>query len=243
MRSGNPILKEDTFAPVGRGAVMTVQGTVTRALILLVLAVAGASTVWGRALAEPGSGVVGVGIAAGVLGGLVMAIATILRPAWAPVTAPIYALLEGVFLGAISAIFEARYPGIAIQAVALTFGTAFAMLALYKAGILRATPAFTRGVVAATGAIFLLYLASFVLRLFGVEMPFLHDAGPIGILISVAIVAVAALNLVLDFDLIERGAAGGAPRYMEWYGAFALMVTLVWLYLEILRLLARLQRR
>lgn len=243
MRSGNPILKEGTFAPVGSGAVMTVQGTVTRALILLLLALAGAATIWGPALADPTRPVVGLGILIGAIGGLVVALITIFKQTWAPITAPIYAFLEGIFLGALSATFEARYPGIAMQAVALTFGTAFAMLALYKAGVLRATPAFRRGVIAATGAIFFVYLASFVLRLFGIEMPFIHDAGPIGIAVSLVIVGVAALNLVLDFDLIESGAASGAPRYMEWYGAFALMVTLVWLYLEILRLLSKLQRR
>ncbi|WP_373048375.1 Bax inhibitor-1/YccA family protein [Vulgatibacter sp.] len=243
MRSGNPILKEGTFAPVGSGAAMTVQGTVSRTLVLLLLAVAGAATVWGPVIADPTSPVVGTGILVGALGGLVVAMVTIFKRQWAPFTAPIYALLEGVFLGALSATFEARYPGIAIQAVGLTFGTCFALLALYKAGVLRATARFRRTVFAATGAIAVVYLASIVMGFFGMEMPLLHDSGPIGIGVSLVIVAVAALNLVLDFDLIESGAAQGAPKYMEWYGAFALMVTLVWLYLEILRLLSKLQRR
>lgn len=243
MRSGNPILKEGTFAPVGRGATMTVQGTVTRALALLVIALAGATTVWGRAISDPTSSVVSTGMLVGVFGGLVFAMVTIFKREWAPVSAPIYALLEGVFLGAISAMFELRYPGIAIQAVALTFGTCLAMLALYKARVLQATDGFRRGVFAATGAIALVYLASFVLGFFGVSIPFLHESGPIGVLVSVAIVTVAALNLVIDFDMIEQGAARGAPKYMEWYGAFGLMVTLVWLYLEILRLLSKLNRR
>jgi uncharacterized YccA/Bax inhibitor family protein len=243
MRSGNPILREDTFAAPSRGAVMTVQGSVSRALVLLVLAVAGASTIWGRAISDPTSGVVGLGLAGGAIGGLVLALVTIFKKEWAPVTAPLYAFVEGIFLGAISASFEVRYPGIAIQAVGLTFGTCFAMLALYKAGVLKATPGFRRGVFAATGAIMLVYLASFAMSFFGMQMPYLHDSGPIGIGISLVIVGVAAFNLVLDFDLIESGAAQGAPKYMEWYGAFALMVTLVWLYLEMLRLLAKLQRR
>jgi len=239
----NPILKEGTFARAPAGAVMTVQGTVSRALVLLLVALAGASTVWGRALSDPFSPVVGGGLVFGALGGLVFALVTLFKREWAPVTAPIYALLEGVFLGAISAQFEFRYPGIAIQAVALTFGTCLAMLLLYKARVLQATEGFRRGVFAATGAIALVYLASMVLGLFGVQIPFLHEGGPIGILVSVVIVGVAALNLVIDFDMIERGAASGAPKYMEWYGAFGLMVTLVWLYLEILRLLSKLNRR
>ena len=244
MRSGNPILREGTFAaPVRGAAAMTVQGTVTRALVLFVLALAGAATIWGPAITNPQSGAVGTGLLVGGLGGLVLALVTVFKQTWAPVTAPIYAFLEGIFLGAISASFEARYPGIAIQAVSLTFGTCLAMLVLYKTGVLRATPAFRRGVFAATGAIMLVYLASMVMSFFGMQMPLLHDASPLGIGISLVIVGVAAMNLVLDFDLIERGAAQGAPKYMEWYGAFALMVTLVWLYLEMLRLLSKLQRR
>lgn len=245
MRSGNPILKEGSFARTlaAPGDAMTVQGTVNRTLILLLLVMAGAFTIWSRAYADPTAPVVGTGMLVGGLGGFVMAIVTVFKRQWAPYTAPIYALLEGVFLGAISAIFEARYPGIAIQAVALTFGAAFSLLALYKAGIIKATPAFRRGVMAATGAIVLLYLVSFVASLFGSPLSFMHDASPIGIGLSLVIVAVAALNLVLDFDLIETGARSGAPKYMEWFGAFALMVTLIWLYLEMLRLLARLQRR
>ncbi len=245
MRSGNPILKERTFdRPLGAAAgTMTVQGTVNRTLILLMLVLAGAATIWGRAIENPADPIVGMGIMVGAIGGFIVAMVTIFKSQWAPVTAPIYALLEGVFLGAISAVFEARYPGIAIQAVALTFGTCFALLALYKAGVIRATPGFRRGVMAATGAIVLVYIASMVMGFFGMQMPLLHDASPLGILISLVIVTVAALNLVLDFDLIESGARQGAPKHMEWYGAFALMVTLVWLYLEMLRLLSKLQRR
>jgi uncharacterized YccA/Bax inhibitor family protein len=177
------------------------------------------------------------------LTGLVVAIATIVRPRWSPITAPIYALVEGVVLGVVSMWFETSYPGIAIQAVALTFGVLGAMLVLYTTRVIRVTQRFRTGVLAATLAIAGVYLVSLLLGLFGVRVPFLYDASPLGILISLAIVVVAALNLVLDFDLIERGARSGAPAYMEWYAAFGLLVTLVWLYLELLRLLGRLRSR
>lgn len=244
MRSGNPFLKEGTFDRAGYAtATMTVQGTVTRALLLLLIACAGAATIWGKVLTDPASSVVSTGLLVGLGGGFVLSLATIFKQSWAPVTAPLYAFFEGIFLGAISALFEYRYPGIAMQAVALTFGACFGLLALYKAGVIRATERFRTVVLAATGAIALVYLVSMVMGFFGLTMPLLHESGPLGIGVSVVIVAVAALNLVLDFDLIERGAKGGAPKYMEWYGAFALMVTLVWLYLEILRLLSKLNRR
>ncbi|AKU89889.1 Bax inhibitor-1/YccA family membrane protein [Vulgatibacter incomptus] len=245
MRSSNPLLKEGTFArPAGAlGEAMTVHGTVNRTLILLLLVVAGAATIWGRAIADPTSGAVGGGMVIGGLGGFVIAIVTIYKRSWAPFTAPIYALLEGVFLGALSAVAEAAYPGIAIQAVALTFAVCLAILGLYRAGVLRATPVFQRVVIGATGAIALFYVVSFLIGLFGVRMPLLHSSGPVGIIFSLVIVCVAALNLVIDFDLIENGAREGAPKHMEWYCAFSLIVTLVWLYLEMLRLLSKLQRR
>lgn len=244
LRSGNPLISDRTFAQPDAGSgVMTVQGTATKTLVLLLLAVAGAATIWDRAITDPQSSVVSIGMWGGLIGGFIVAMITAFKPAWSPITAPLYALLEGVFLGAISALFESMYPGIAIQAVALTFGTLFVLLVLYKAGVIRATPAFRKGVMAATGAIALVYLISMGMSFFGSQMPLLHDATPMGIGISLVIVTVAALNLVLDFDLIEQGAASGAPKHMEWYGAFALMVTLVWLYLEMLRLLAKLQDR
>lgn len=245
MRSGNPFLSDRTFAQprAANLGTMTIQGTVSKTLILLALAVAGAATIWGPAVSDPQAPVVTMGLWGGLIGGFIMAIVTSFKPTWAPITAPIYAMLEGVFLGAISAYFNTVYPGIAIQAVGLTFGTLFMLLILYRAGLIRATPRFRRMVIAATGAIVLFYLASMVMRLFGTEMSILYDSSPLGIGISLVIVAVAALNLVLDFDLIERGAASGAPKHMEWFGAFALMVTLVWLYLEMLRLLAKIQDR
>jgi uncharacterized YccA/Bax inhibitor family protein len=232
MRSSNPALREDVFSatrPDG-GGTMTVQGTVNKTALLLVLALATASASWVLGTAG-GPGVAGWAIGAG-LAGLAVAIATIVRPRWSPVTAPIYALVEGVVLGLVSMWFEARYEGIAIQAVALTFGVLGAMLVLYKTRVIKVTERFRAGVLAATLAIAVVYLVSLVLGLFGVQVPFLNDASPLGILIS----------LVLDFDLIERGTRSGAPAYMEWYAAFGLLVTLVWLYLELLRLLSKLRR-
>jgi uncharacterized YccA/Bax inhibitor family protein len=180
----------------------------------------------------------------GILGGFVVALVTIFKRNWSPFTAPIYALLEGLALGGISAIFELRYPGIAIQAVGLTFGTLFVMLLAYKTGIIRATQGFKVGVIAATGGIAVFYLIGMVLRVFlHYQVPVIYAGGIWGILFSLFVVIVAALNLVLDFDLIESGVNGGAPKYMEWYGAFGLMVTLIWLYLEILRLLGKARRR
>jgi uncharacterized YccA/Bax inhibitor family protein len=159
------------------------------------------------------------------------------------VTAPIYAALEGLALGGISAVFESRYPGIVSQAVFLTFGTLAALLIAYRSGWIKATENFKLGVVAATGGIFFVYLISFVLSFFGVSIPLIHGSGVFGILFSLFVVVIAALNLVLDFDFIEQGAEQGAPKYMEWFAAFGLMVTLIWLYLEVLRLLSKLQQR
>jgi uncharacterized YccA/Bax inhibitor family protein len=243
LRTGNPALREDIFTATrtdGRGT-MTVNGTVNKTGLLLLLALATATASWVLGTGG-GPGVAGWAIGAS-LAGLVVAIATIVRPRWSPVTAPIYALVEGVVLGLVSMWFEARYEGIAIQAVALTFGVLGAMLVLYKTGVIKVTQRFRAGVLAATLAIAVVYLVSLVLGLFGVRVPLLNDASPLGILISLAIVVVAALNLVLDFDLIDRGARSGAPAYMEWYAAFGLLVTLVWLYLELLRLLAKLRER
>jgi uncharacterized YccA/Bax inhibitor family protein len=243
MRTSNPALREDVFsaARLDGGATMTVNGTVNKTALLLILALVTAGASWVLATSG-GPGVAGWAIGAS-LAGLVVAIATIVRPRWSPVTGPIYALVEGVVLGLVSMWFEASYPGIAIQAVALTFGVLGAMLVLYKTGVIKDTQRFRTGVLAATLAIAAVYLVALVLGLFGARVPLLNDASPLGILISLAIVTVAALNLVLDFDLIERGARSGAPAYMEWYAAFGLLVTLVWLYLELLRLLAKLRSR
>jgi len=182
-------------------------------------------------------------IGLGALAGFAVAIATVFKKTWAPITAPLYAALEGLVLGGISAMFERSYPGIAVQAVTLTFGVLAALLIAYTSRLIPVTANFRLGVAAATGGIMLVYLASFVLGFFGIAMPFLHDSGPIGIGVSLFIVVIAALNLVLDFDFIEQGAQNNLPKYMEWYAAFGLTVTLVWLYLEIIRLLAKLRSR
>jgi uncharacterized YccA/Bax inhibitor family protein len=172
-----------------------------------------------------------------------MAMVTIFKPTWSPITAPMYAALQGLALGGISAFFEQRYPGIVIQAIALTFGTLAVLLMAYTTGVIKATENFKLGVASATGAVFLVYMSTMVLGFFGISVPFIHEGGLIGIIFSLVVVVIAALNLVLDFDFIETGVERGAPKFMEWYAAFGLMVTLVWLYLEILRLLAKLQSR
>ncbi|NDQ57908.1 MAG: Bax inhibitor-1/YccA family protein [Acidipila sp.] len=243
--SSNPVLKESTFndtrALTGdRG--MTVEGTVNRTGVLLICVIATASWTWHLARSENPSAVM-MPLMAGLIGGLILGMVTVFKQAWAPVTAPAYALLQGLVLGGISALLEVRFPGIAIQAVGLTLGTLVCMLLAYQAGMVRATENFKLGVVAATGGICLLYLVTMGLGFFGVQVPQIYAAGPIGIAFSLFVVVIAALNLVLDFDLIERGAAQGAPKYMEWYGAFALMVTLIWLYMEILRLVSKLRGR
>jgi uncharacterized YccA/Bax inhibitor family protein len=253
MRTSNPALRTTTFSHA-RGFVaddaarMTVQGTATKSMGLALIAVAAAAYVWAKGAAYAGSPeqmaqAVSPWMFGGMIGGLITGLIIVFRPTAAPWLASLYGLLEGFFLGGISAIFEVRYPGIVMPAVGLTFGTLFAMLIAYKSGLIRVTDKFRMGVVAATGGIFALYMISFLLRLFGIPTPLLHSSGLLGIGISVVIVVVAALNLALDFDLIEQGARRGAPKYMEWYGAFALLVTLVWLYLEILRLLSKLRDR
>ena len=246
MRSGNPALNAETFRPyeMTAGSVsttMTVQGTATKTLILLGLCIGSACFTWSAVLANPQAAM--PWILGGAIGGLVLAFVTTFFPRGAGITAPLYALAEGLFLGGLTAIINARYPGIAMQAVGLTFGTMFALLMAYQSGVIKATENFKLGVCAATGGIALLYLVSFVLSFFSIRMPFIHEAGLIGIGFSVFVVIIAALNLVLDFDFIEEAAARGAPKNMEWYAAFGLMVTLVWLYVEILRLLAKLNSR
>jgi uncharacterized YccA/Bax inhibitor family protein len=179
----------------------------------------------------------------GLIGGLIFSMVTIFKKTWAPVTAPIYALLEGLVLGGLSAVFDLRYPGIGIQAVSLTFGTLFVLLLAYSSGLIKVTQKFRLGVIAATGGIMVFYLLEMVLGLFGIQFTSINGSGLMGIGFSLIVVAVAALNLVLDFDFIEQGVQAGAPKYMEWYGAFGIMVTLVWLYLEILILLSKLRSR
>lgn len=178
-----------------------------------------------------------------VLGGFGVAILTMFKPKLARFTAPVYAVIEGLVLGAISHFYEAQYSGIVLQAVGLTVGVFVMMLVLYATGTVRVTDKLRKGVVAATGAVAMVYLVTLGLRIFGADVPFIHDSGPVGILFSLAVVGIASFNLLLDFDFIERGVKLQAPRYMEWYGAFGLLVSLVWLYLELLRLLSKLRSR
>ena len=243
MRSGNPALTADTFMTVPGVAddqAMTIGGTVNKTGLSLLILMATASVVWNRGPSDPSLWTL---TTVGGIGGFVLAMATVFKRQWAPFTTPAYAALQGLALGGISVVFEASYPGIVSQAVFLTFGTLGALLVAYRSGLIQATENFKLGVAAATGGIALLYLLSFVLGFFGMSVPLIHSSGTFGILFSVFVVVIAALNLVLDFDFIEQGAERQAPKYMEWYGAFGLLVTLVWLYLEILRLLAKLQSR
>lgn len=252
IRSGNPVLKDSTFLDLGSGSIvtrdagaMTLNGTVNKTGVLLLLCVLTAAFSWNAALTPEGA-LTPAGslyLWGGLIVGFILAMVTTFKAKWSPVTAPMYALAEGLFLGGISAMFNAKYPGIVMQAVLLTFGTLFALLTAYRSGWIKATENFKLGVVAATGGIALIYLATIVLRFFNINIPFIHDSGLIGIAFSLFVVVIAALNLVLDFDFIESGVEHGAPKYMEWYGAFGLMVTLVWLYIEFLRLLSKLQSR
>ncbi|MCF7805598.1 MAG: Bax inhibitor-1/YccA family protein [Candidatus Marinimicrobia bacterium] len=247
MRTANPALNSNTFqnldyASAGRDT-MSLQGTVNRSATLLVLLMLPAIWTWNIFFSAGSSGAVMPYMIGGAIGGLIVALITVFKKTWSPITAPIYAVLEGLFLGGISAIFEAQYPGIVLQAVFLTFGTLFGLLAAYRTGLIQVTENFKLGVAAATGGIFLVYMLTWILGFFGMQIPFIHSSGLIGIGFSVFVVIIAALNLVLDFDFIESGVEAGAPRYMEWYASFGLLVTLVWLYLEILRLLAKLASR
>jgi uncharacterized YccA/Bax inhibitor family protein len=242
MRSGNPVLKSDTFDIASEGARMTLGGTVNKTAILLALVLITAIYTWGRFFSTGNPAAIMPLVWTGAIGGLVMCLVTVFKKEWAGVTAPIYALLQGLLVGGLSAFYESRFPGIVIQAVGLTFGTLACLLLAYKSGLIKATENFKLGVVAATGGIALLYLVSFAMSFFGKPIGFIHEGGLFGILFSGFVVVIAALNLVLDFDFIEAGAENGAPKYMEWYGAFGLTVTLIWLYLEILRLLSKLRR-
>jgi uncharacterized YccA/Bax inhibitor family protein len=250
MRTSNPALSGDTFRNAGvsvLGEGMTISGAVNKAGILLLLCVASAAWTWNRFFTagtmEGAMASLAPLVTIGAIGGLIVAFVTIFKKEWSPITAPIYALLEGLVLGGVSAMFETRFHGLAIQAVALTFGTLVVMLVAYRSGLIKVTDKMRLGIVAATGGIMVFYLIQFVLGFFGFRFASVNGSGPIGIIFSLVVVGVAALNLVLDFDLIENGARWNAPKYMEWYSAFALLVTLVWLYLEMLRLLSKFRSR
>ncbi len=244
MRSANPALKDSVFKGLdslaGDPKVMTLQGAVNKTGFLLLVLIATATFTWQYVMA---GGNYLPFLIAGIIGGLIFALITIFKKTWAPVTSVIYAGFEGLVLGGISAIAESMYPGIAFQAVALTFGTLGCLLAAYTTRLIKPTENFKLGIVAATGSIGLIYLVSIGLGMFGINMPFIHESGLLGIGFSLFVVVIAALNLVLDFDFIETGAEQKAPKYMEWYAAFGLMVTLIWLYIEILHLLMKLRSR
>lgn len=251
LTSKNPVFAKDTFTQFahsyegGRSTVMTVQGTVGKTFLLL--GILSATAIWSWTTTLSGTLQVGAVLPAAAIGGFIVALITCFKPTAAPWTAPIYAALEGVFLGALSCLIEvsapARYHGLSMQAVALTGGTLFMMLFVYTTGIVKVTEKLKAGIVAAIGAILLIKLVGFVLYMFGAGGGFLFSSSPLSIIFSVVVVGVAAFSLLLDFDFIDQGARYEAPKYMEWYGAFGLMVTLIWLYLEILRLLLKLQDR
>jgi len=253
MRTSNPVLNAEAFGregAVGVGESMTIQGAVNKTLLLLLFLIVPAYWVWGM-VGKPVmfeetarmSPMVMPLIMGGSIAGLVFALITAFKRQWAGVTAPLYAVCQGLAMGGISAMYELQYQGIVFQAVSLTVATLFCLLMAYKSGMIKATEKFKAGIFAATGAIFLVYVVNMIMGFFGNSITILSSNNNFGILFSVIIVVIAALNLVLDFDVIERGAEQGAPKYMEWYGAFGLMVTLIWLYLEILRLLSKLRSR
>jgi len=252
-KTSNPALGQNTFSDVARAqyggnlidasARMTLSGAINKTGILLLCCIATAAWTWNLFLETHNPAAVAPEMLIGVFGGLIVAFVTIFKKEWSAITAPIYALLEGLVLGGLSAVLNARYPGIAIEAVGLTFGTLFVMLFLYKSGVIKVTQKFRIGVFAATGGIMLFYLAEMLLGFFGINFTTVNGASGIGIAFSLFVVAIAALNLVLDFDFVEQGVTCGVPKYMEWYAGFGIMVTLVWLYIEILNLLAKMRSR
>ena len=250
-KSGNPALNEKTFQQsvvVNQSEVMTERGTLNKFFLLFLLVMGTASVTWNAF--NQGKDVTSW-LWIGLIGGLITAIVLMFKPMWAGFLAPVYALFEGAFIGGISAIYNFAFKGaetgttggIVMQAVGLTFAVVIAMFALYRFRVIKATEKFKSVIITATIGIAVFYLLALVLRMFGIDMPLIHSSGTLGIIFSLVVVGIAALNLILDFDRIEQGAAMGAPKYMEWYGAFGLLVTIVWLYLEILRLLAKLNSR
>lgn len=244
-KTTNPVLSEKRFKSIHTQSgvftePMTLNGTVNKTLLLFLLLLITGSFSWRMTLA--GSINPMLLIWGGAIGGLVVAIITVMKPEKSPVTAPIYALLEGLFVGSISAFYSKFYSGIVIQAVGLTLSILFVMLILYRTGVIKATPKFKKGIIIATGGVALFYILNIIAGAFGSGVDF-FKLGTMGIVISLVIIVIAAMNLILDFDMIEKGINSGEPKYVEWFAGFGLMVTLIWLYLEILRLLALLSRR
>ena len=244
-RSGNPAFRSKAFthrsSDFSTNEVMTLSGAVNKTGLYLLLCVLSAAFNWNLLYSNPSlaNGLLWFGL----IGGFITAMVTIFKPTTANISAPIYAALQGLALGAISGMYEYLYDGIVMQALALTFGTLAALLLAYKSGIIKPTENFRLMLFAATGGVFILYLVSFIMSFFGGPIGFIHSNSLMGIGFSLVVVAIAALNLVLDFDFIEQASESGAPKYLEAYGAFSLMVTLIWLYLEILRLLAKIYSR
>lgn len=239
LRSGNPALQSSTFKKqfsIASEGSMTLSGTVNKTGISLFLVLMSASYSWVTPTMHP------LAFPAAILG-FILALVNIYKPQQGHIFVPAYAIVQGVFLGTISMVFNKMYPGIVVQAIFLTFGTLGALLLAYKSGLIRATENFKLGVFAATGGIAFLYLINFVMGFFSSGIGIISSNNTMGILFSAFVVVIAALNLVLDFDFIEEGVEKGAPKYMEWFGAFGLLVTLIWLYIEILRLLAKLNSR
>jgi uncharacterized YccA/Bax inhibitor family protein len=256
MATSNPALNERTFArervvavdPSAldggrRVATMTLDGVVQKTALLLFLVVAAGAVGWRGVTRTPDTINVPAWLPIAAIAAFGVALLTIFRPRSARITAPLYAILEGSVVGAISAVYEARFNGIVLQAVLLTIGIAVALLAAFATGRIRVTEKFRMVVISATFAVLVLYLVDLVAHLLGSQIPFMHSGGPMGILFCGAVCVVAALNLLLDFDFIQRGIAAGTARSMEWYAGFAVVLHLVWLYLELLRLLSRLRSR
>ena len=238
LRSGNPVLTKQTFNNVSSSSSqMTIEGTVNKTALSLFLLVG-----TGYLTFNPINPAI---IFTCGIGGFIVAIITVFKKQWAPITVPIYAILEGALLGGISFMYNSLYDGIVTNAIFLTVGILLALLTAYRSGIIKPTENLKLGIFAATGGIALVYFVNFIMGFFGSSMGIMQidNASPLSIGFSIVVVIIAALNLVLDFDFIEEGAENGAPKYMEWYGAFGLLVTLIWLYLEILRLLAKLNSR
>ncbi len=239
METSNPLLKrEGAFGSAWAGTEpMSLQGVINKTGILLLLCMGSAAFGWTHPELR------GPLMLVGLLGGLVACLVGTFKPSTSPIAAPIYAVLEGLAIGCISQVIEHRYPGIVLNAMLLTFGVLALMLVLYTTRTIVVTDRLVKGVLVATGAVLLVYVVDMVMGLFGTRVPFLHESGWVGITISLVIVGIAAFNLLVDFAAIESGVQRGSPRFMEWYCGMALLVTLVWLYLEILRLLAKLRGR
>jgi uncharacterized YccA/Bax inhibitor family protein len=239
-KSSNPVFNEKAFQkeiPKMDAAgyqTMTVRGAIDKTILLFLLMLV---TVFiSYSLPNP------LFLIGGAIVGLILVVVASFKPVWAPYLAPGYALAEGFFVGTVSAMYASQFNGIVFHAVSLTISMLFLMLIIYRLKLIKVTEKFKAGVIMATGAVFIVYMISFVMSFFGMSLPFLHEGGIMGIGISVVVIGIAAMNLLLDFDTFEKGEAYGAPKYMEWFSAMGLLITLVWLYIEFLRLLSKLNR-